>query len=112
MRLSNLWFSAAVVDSRDLMRRSSIVLADLSKQAGVVAAVGLVEQTFKTIEFIKVAEDRILVVLVSTSGFVQNRLIYEEEDINQDTLEMYSRMLNDMLKDLDLRQAREKSNRS
>jgi heat-inducible transcriptional repressor len=100
--------SVAVVDFRDLMRRSSIVLADLSKQAGVVAAVGLVEQTFKTIELIKVADDRILVVLVSTSGFVQNRLIYDEDGVKQDTLERYSRMLNDMLKDLDLRQARER----
>jgi len=100
--------SSAVADLRDLLRRSSSVLAGLSKQAGVVAAVAALEQAFKTIEFVKVAEDRILVVLISTSGFVQNRIIYDEDAINQETLESYSRMLNDMLKDLDLRQARER----
>ena len=100
--------SSAVADLRDLLRRSSWILAGLSKQAGVVAAAAVVEQTFKTIEFIKVAEDRILVVLVSTGGLVQNRLIYDEDNIKQETLESYSRMLNDMLKDLDLRQARER----
>ncbi len=100
--------SSAVADLRDLLRRSSWILAGLSKQAGVVAAAAVAEQTFKTIEFIKVAEDRILVVLVSTGGTIQNRLIHDEDAINQETLEMYSRMLNDMLKDLDLRQARER----
>jgi heat-inducible transcriptional repressor len=98
---------AAGLDMRDLLRQSSSVLAGLSRQAGVVAATP-VEQTFKTIEFIKIAKDRILVVLVSTTGLVQNKMIFDEDEIPQETLESYSRMLNDMLKDLDLRQAREK----
>ncbi|MGO9119356.1 MAG: heat-inducible transcriptional repressor HrcA [Desulfomonilaceae bacterium] len=100
--------SSAVADLRDLLRRSSWILAGLSKQAGIVAAAAVAEQTFKAIEFIKVADDRVLVVLVSTGGSVQNRLIYDEDGIKQETLESYSRMLNDMLKDLDLRQARER----
>jgi len=98
----------AGMDTRDILRRSSSVLAGLSRQAGVVTATSAVEQTFKTIEFIKVADDRILVVLASTAGFVQNKLIYDEDAIDQETLERFSRMLNDMLKDLDLRQARER----
>ncbi len=53
--------SSAVTDLRDLLRRSSWILAGLSKQAGVVAAVAVAEQTFKAIEFIKVADDRVLV---------------------------------------------------
>lgn len=98
---------AAGLDVRDLLRQSSAVLAGLSRQAGVVAATP-VEQTFKTIEFIKIAQDRILVVLVSTTGLVQNKMIFDEDDLPQETLERYTRMLNDMLKDLDLREAREK----
>jgi heat-inducible transcriptional repressor len=98
---------AAGLDMRDLLRQSSSVLAGLSRQAGLVAATP-VEQTFKTIEFIKIAKDRILVVLVSTTGLVQNKMIFDEDEIPQETLESYSRMLNDMLRDLDLREAREK----
>jgi heat-inducible transcriptional repressor len=99
---------AAGLDIRDLLRQSSSVLAGFSKQAGVVTAGPVVEQTFKTIEFIKVARDKILVVLISTTGFVQNKMIYDEDNIDQQTLESYGRMLNDMLKDLDLRQAKER----
>ncbi len=98
----------AGLDIRDVLRQSSSVLAELSRQAGVVTATPALEQTFKTIEFIKVSQDKILVVLISTSGFVQNKMIPDEDNVDQPTLESYSRMLNDMLKDLDLRQARER----
>ncbi len=96
----------AGLDLRDVLRQSSSVLAGLSNQAGVVTGLPAVEQTFKTIELIKVASERILVVLVSTSGVVQNKVIFDEDEIDQETLERYSRMLNDMLKDLDLLEAR------
>ncbi|MDQ7783002.1 MAG: heat-inducible transcriptional repressor HrcA [Desulfomonilaceae bacterium] len=99
---------AAGLDLRDLLRQSSSVLAGLSRQAGVVSSTPPQELTFKTIEFIKVADDRILVVLVATSGFVQNKMILDEDGLDQQTLESYGRMLDDMLKHLDLRQAKER----
>lgn len=99
---------AAGLDVRDVLRKSSSILAAFSKQAGVVIALPVAEQTFKTIDLIKVADDKILVLLVSMSGFVQNKMIFDEDNIGQETLERYGRVLNDMLKDLDLRQAREK----
>jgi heat-inducible transcriptional repressor len=102
------WILSAGSDLRDLMRKSSSVLAVLSKQAGIVAAAAAVEQTFRNIEFIKIADDRILVVLVSGNGFIQHRVIQDDDALDQETLERFSRMLQDMLKDLDLRQARER----
>lgn len=102
---------AAGLDLRDVLRQSSLVLAGFSKQAGVVTGLPAGGQTFKTIEFIKVSSERILVVLVSTSGVVQNKVIFDEDEIDQDSLERYSRMLNDMLKDLDLVQARDRVER-
>lgn len=96
------------IDVREILRKSSSVLAWLSKKAGLVAAGLAPQHRIKTIEFMKLAEDRIVVVLVATGDLVQNRLIYDEDPVSQETLDRYSRMLNDMLKDLDLRQAREK----
>ncbi|MGD9817589.1 MAG: heat-inducible transcriptional repressor HrcA [Desulfomonilaceae bacterium] len=101
----------AGLDVRDVLRHSSVVLAELSRQAGVSICSPVDEQTFKTIEFIKISFDRILVVLVSTTGLVQNKVIYDEDNVNQETLEIYGRQLNEMLKDLDLRQARERIER-
>lgn len=99
---------AAGLDLRDVLRQSSSVLAGLSRQAGVVSTIPKKKLTFKTIEFIKVADDRILVVLVAMSGFVQNKMILDEDGIDQQTLESYGRMLDDMLKHLDLQQAKER----
>lgn len=99
------------LDPRDVLRQCSLVLAELSRQAGVVTTSPAWDQTFKTIGFIKVADDRILVVLVSTNGFVQNKIIYDEDGIDQETLEGFGRMLDDMLKDLDLLEARERIER-
>lgn len=98
----------AGLDVRDVLKHSSVILAELSRQAGVSICSPVDDQTFKTIEFIKMSPDRILVVLVSTTGLVQNKVIYDEDNVDQDTLENYEKLLNDMLKDLDLRQARER----
>lgn len=99
---------AAGLEVRSLLRQSSSVLADLSQQAGVVTTATAPERQFRAIEFIKVADNRIVVLLVSASGLVQNKLIHDDDRTDQESLERYSRMLNDMLKDLDLRQARER----
>lgn len=99
---------AAGLDVREVLKQSSSILAAFSRQAGVVIALPVDEQTFKTVDLIKVSDDRILVVLVSTTGFVQNKMIFDEDNIGQETLERYGRVLNDMLRDLDLRQARER----
>lgn len=99
---------AAGLEIRDMLRQSSAVLAELSKKAGVVASTFVADQKFKAIELVKVAEERILVTLVSTGALIQSKLIYDEDRINQEDLERYSKMLNDMLKNLDLRQARER----
>lgn len=98
----------AGMDIRDVLKQSSVILAGFSKQAGIVTATAPGEQKFRTIEFIKVAEDRIVVVLVSASGMIQSKMIQNEDGLGQEELERYSRMLTDLLKDLDLRQARQK----
>jgi heat-inducible transcriptional repressor len=98
---------AAGMDIREALKQSSSLLAGLSKQAGVVTVTAFTNQTFKSLEFIKVAENRVVVVLVSTSGYVQNKMIFDEDNIEQETLERYSRYINDLLQNLDLDQARE-----
>jgi heat-inducible transcriptional repressor len=100
--------TSAGVDVKDVLRQSSLVLAELSHKAGVVTSTALSEQTFRSIELIKVATDKIVVVLVSTTGFVQNKMIFDEDGLNQEILESYARVLNEMLKNLDLRQAKER----
>ena len=61
------------------------VLSDLSQFVGVVQAPRK-SSSFRHIEFLRLSEKRILVILVSPDGDVQNRVIFTESDYSQSQL--------------------------
>ena len=61
------------------------VLSDLSQFVGVVQAPRK-SSAFRHIEFLRLSEKRILVILVSPDGDVQNRVIFTESDYSQSQL--------------------------
>ena len=61
------------------------VLSDLSQFVGVVQAPRK-GSSFRHIEFLRLSEKRILVILVSPDGDVQNRVIFTESDYSQSQL--------------------------
>jgi heat-inducible transcriptional repressor len=95
---------AAGLDVRDVLRQSSSVLAGLSSRR-VVTSTAAVEQTFKTIEFARSLTE--FSWCWSPRAASQNKLSLTKTHQSGGP-ESYSRMLNDMLKDLDLREARER----
>jgi heat-inducible transcriptional repressor len=73
------------------------VLSVLSRHVSIVSAPKLVGTVLKHIEFIKISRDRILVIFVSQSGFVQNRIIEDRDDISQSELDKYTNYLGEVL---------------
>ena len=69
----------------------------LSRHVSIVSAPKLVGTVLKHIEFIKISRDRILVIFVSQSGFVQNRIIEDRDDISQSELDKYTNYLGEVL---------------
>lgn len=95
-------------DINEMMKHASSLLSLLSKQTGVVLAPRFGSNVFKHIEFIKLREKKILVIIVSRSGEVQNKLIESDEPLNQDELEKFSKYLNEIMGGLSLVEAKRK----
>jgi heat-inducible transcriptional repressor len=89
---------ASVLDSgadRDrLMERASHALSSLSDNVGIVISPSLAENRLKHIEFVQLADKRILVVLVSSSNIIHNKIIRLEDVLSQDELDRTARYLN------------------
>ncbi len=77
-----------------LMARASRVLSALSENVGIVVWPPLAENRLQHIKFLQLPDKRILVVLVSASNIVQDKVIRLEEDFSQDELDRTASYLN------------------
>ena len=96
------------LEASDLIKQTSEVLSVLSHHVSIISAPKLVGTVLKHIEFIKISRSRILVIFVSQSGFVQNRIIEDKDDIAQDELDKYTNYLGEILVGVSLEQVRGK----
>ena len=78
-----------------LMETVSHVLSAFSQNVGIVVSPSLAENRLKHIEFVQLPDKRILVVLVSTSSIIHNKVIRTtDDDLTQDELDRTARYLN------------------
>jgi heat-inducible transcriptional repressor len=90
-----------------LMVEASRILHRLTHHAGVVASPRSEGERLRRIEFLRLREGRVLAVLVSASGRVQNRLLQLPPPMPSDSeLTMAANYLNQLLTDLTLDEAR------
>jgi heat-inducible transcriptional repressor len=95
-------------EGQDLFRGTCQVLSASSHCLGVVWAPRLSELVLQHIKFVKLRKYLTLVILVSSTGIVQNRIIEMDEDLSQSELDHLSDNLNGLLSGLTLQQVREK----
>jgi heat-inducible transcriptional repressor len=101
-------YEACRADLSQLMRGTCRILSAFSHYTGIVMAPPMQETIFKRIEFIRIKKNQVLVIFVTASGLVQNRVVEMEEDLGQDELNKITRYLNDVLVGLTLREVRER----
>jgi heat-inducible transcriptional repressor len=77
-----------------LMEKTSHVLSALSESVGIVISPSLADNRLQHIEFMHLADNRILVVLVSASDIIYNKIVRIDETLSQDELERTARYLN------------------
>ena len=77
-----------------LMERVSHVLSELSENVGIVVSPPVADSRLEHIEFLPLADGRILVVLVLASNVVQNKIIRIDEPLTAEELEGAARYLN------------------
>ena len=83
------------------------LLSNLSQFVGVVLAPRRAS-VFRQIEFLRLSERRLLVIIVSPEGDVQNRVIFTDVDYNQSQLLETANFLNAHYAGLSMEQVREK----
>ena len=77
-----------------LMERASHALSSLSENVGIIVSPSLAENRLNHIEFMQLADKRILVVLVSSSNIIHNKIIRVDEVLTQEELDRAARYLN------------------
>lgn len=80
-------------DPGELMTKTSQVLSAFSNNIGFVLAPPISLAVLKHIEFVRISQRRILVILVTQAGLVQHRLIQIDEDLPQLDLDQAGRYL-------------------
>jgi len=69
-----------------LRQSASLLLSQLTQFAGVVMTPRRRAVTFRHIEFLKLSEKRILLIVVTPEGDVQNRILFTERDFSASEL--------------------------
>jgi len=85
-----------------LMARASQVLSRASNNLGIVVSPPISHVALEHIHFTKLADNRILVILASRSGMVQNRIVHYEDEIFQTELDKSARYIVEHFKNLTL----------
>ncbi len=93
-------------NAEHLMARTSQVLSLVSKNIGIVISPPISHVALQHIQFIKLTDNRILVILVSRSSIVQNRVIHLDEEYSQPELDQAARYLTESFKDKTLLEIR------
>jgi len=89
-----------------LMAKTSQVLSRISKNVGIVVSPSISRVALEHIHFTKLAENRILVILASRTGMVQNRIIHYDEEILQAELDQAARYIEEHFKNRTLLEIR------
>lgn len=90
----------------ELLREAGKVLSSISHYTGLVLAPRFTSTVFRHMEFIRLSSGRVLTILVTRSGIVQNRLLEIDEDLQQGELEQMTNYLNRILTGLTIQEVK------
>jgi heat-inducible transcriptional repressor len=90
----------------EVVQRASRLLSDLTHHAAVILAPDPDAQRLERIEFVSLRDGKLIAVLVTTDGRIENRLVTAEVDVTR--LERIHDYLNDLLAGMTLDEVRER----
>jgi len=92
-RINELFDKESFTSSERLMERTSRLLSQLSDNVGIVVSPLISQEMLHHIEFVKLADLRILVITVSSTGRVQDQVIRIDSEFSQQELNTTARYL-------------------
>ncbi len=94
--------------AQELLEAASNVLSSMTSMAGIVVAPQQEKMLLRHVEFLPLAGERVLVILVFNDGEVQNRVIQAERNYSESELVQVTNFLNQHYTGLELGAIREK----
>jgi heat shock gene repressor HrcA len=79
---------------QQMIANAASLLSQLSQFAGIVLTPKRREAAFRHLEFLRLSERRVLLIIVSPEGDVQNRILQPQQDYSQETLTEASNFFN------------------
>jgi heat-inducible transcriptional repressor len=96
------------VDSEQLIETTTQLLSRLTGQIGIVVMPAFGETVLEAVDFVPLSGNRILCVVVSKSGFVENKLIETDEALTREELVRLSNYVTTSFRGHTLRTIRER----
>lgn len=97
---------SAEEDVHRLLEKTSAILSEVTRLAGVVMVPRIEHRALRHIEFLSLSEDRVLVILVINNNEIHNRIIHGERRYSQTELQQASNYLNQTLAGRDIQEVR------
>lgn len=94
-------------DAGQLIGTATQLLSRLSGHIGILVTPQFGETVLEAVDFVPLSGRRVLCVVVSTTGFVENKLIESEEELGRDELVRISNYLTESFRGQTLRSIRE-----
>ncbi len=85
-------------DAKELMTATSNLLSEVTQFAGIVFLPDSSASKFRQIEFVSLSSNRILVILVTEDGTVQNRVIHNNQDYSSSELTEAANYFNEVFR--------------
>lgn len=95
-------------DADQLTGTVSHLLAELSSHVGIVVTPAMGETVLKAVDFIRISGRKVLCVVVSSTGFIDNKVIETEEELPREELLRISNYLTESFAGHTLREIRER----
>jgi heat-inducible transcriptional repressor len=108
LEISSLKDQLITSDNKHLISSVADTLSHLTKFAGVVLIPRAKKVTFKHIEFLELSKNRILVIIVTNDGGVQNRVMYTKNNYNKQSLLAASNFFNQHYSGFNIEDVKEK----
>src|SRR5215469_244651 len=93
-------------DTEQFLERSSHLLSQLSRSVGVAMAATVSSEALEHVHFTRLAEKKVLAVVVTRGGVVSDRVLRVSRDLRQDDLDVCARYINENFRGWTLAAAR------
>jgi heat-inducible transcriptional repressor len=102
MAINRQLLGSTMTSPEEFMEKASHILSQISDNVGIVLSPSPAHDLLQHMEFIKLTDGRILVITVSRSGIVRDRVFFVDEDFTQDDLNKTARYVIDNFKGMSL----------